>query len=88
MTLKSKYENNEKVWFILRNPIFKVCEGIIRYVFEWNNDTGFNYSIEHINKDGELIEYFIRESDIYYTKEEILENLFEENGELKENPTE
>lgn len=86
MKLTSKFDKGQTVWFFnnigggAENSGAKFLEGTINEVQSWDQWVGFRYNVSHINANGSTMSYMAEERNMYKTKEEVLENLFEENG--------
>lgn len=86
MKLTSKFNAGDSVWFFEHGQV-KFFEGIINDVQSWDKWSGFRYDIKHINQDGVSMNYNVEESKLYTSKNEILTNLFEENGTVQDPAT-
>ena len=79
MTLESKFSENDVVWFFEPNSV-KFMEGTVTSVHSWDKWMSFRYEIRHYNQEGVPMTYNIEEKNIFLTKEEVLNGLFEEDG--------
>jgi len=81
MKLTSKFNAGDLIWFFEQGQV-KFFEGTINDVQSWDKWSGFRYDVQHIDQSGNSMNYNIDESRLYNSKQEILENLFEENGTI------
>ena len=79
MKLTVKFNVGDNVWFFEQNQV-KFFEGTINDVQSWDKWSGFRYDVQHISPNGEQMSFNIEEKNLYASKNEILTNLFEENG--------
>lgn len=83
MRLDSKVNANDNVWFfVLNDDKTKFFEGTVQKVMSWDDTFGFRYLIDHINPNGELKTYEVQEKNVYKSKSEITNSVFEPNGTL------
>lgn len=82
MNIQSKYDGGEKIWFFenFREP--KFYEGTISRIERWDSTSGWKYYIEHITPEGIVSKHIVDEDNIFDTKKQITDNLFEANGKL------
>ncbi len=84
MKLTSKFDKGQVIWFFNNmggdNNRAKFLEGTITEVQSWDQWSGFRYNVTHIDANGASMSYNAEEKNMYKSKEEVLENLFEENG--------
>lgn len=85
MKITSKFNEGDAVWFFEPMKV-KFMEGTISAVNSWDKWSGFRYEIQHINPEGSQMSYNIEEKNIFTSKNEVLDGLFEENGTLVEQP--
>ena len=85
MKITSKYNVGDTVWFFESAQV-KFFEGIISEVQSWDKWSGFRYNVKHVGQDGNEMDYNAEENKIFSSKNEILSNLFEENGTLTPTP--
>lgn len=74
MTLTSKFDIGDKVWFFNGDDA-KFYEGTVDNIVFWNLGVGFSYNISHNTKNDTLY-YTIDEPKIYSSREEVLERGF------------
>lgn len=79
MKITSKFNEGDTVWFFEQGRV-KFMEGVINAINSWDKWGGFRYEIKHINSDGNQQMYNAEEKNMFTSKNEVLENLFEENG--------
>lgn len=85
MEITSKFNEGDSVWFFEPMKV-KFMEGTIDAVNSWDKWSGFRYEIRHINPEGVQMSYNIEEKNIFTSKNDVLDGLFEENGTLAEQP--
>ena len=76
------YNIGDNVWFYDYQTI-KYLEGTITEPISWNKWDGWNIEVEHYNEKGEQVMYNVEEKNIFHNKEDILIDLFQENGTPK-----
>lgn len=79
MKITSKFNAGDNVWFF-EQGLFKFFEGTVLEVQSWDKWNGFRYDVKHVNTEGVAQNYNVEENKLYTSKEEILTNLFEDNG--------
>lgn len=79
MKITSKFNEGDTVWFFEQGRV-KFMEGVINAINSWDKWGGFRYEIQHVNSDGNQQMYNAEEKNMFTSKNEVLENLFEENG--------
>jgi len=79
MKITSKFNAGDSVWFFESGQI-KFYEGTINEVQSWDKWSGFRYDVQHVNQEGVSTNYNVEENKLFASKNEILANLFEENG--------
>ena len=79
MKITSKFNEGDTIWFFEQGQV-KFMEGVISSVNSWDKWSGFRYEIQHINPEGNQMMYSCEERYIFTSKNEILADLFEENG--------
>jgi len=79
MKITSKFNEGDTVWFFESGQV-KFMEGVISSVNSWDKWSGFRYEIQHVNPDGNQMMYSAEEKNMFASKNEILANIFEENG--------
>jgi hypothetical protein len=82
-----KFGVGDVVWFY-EYETGKYLEGTITEAISWNKWDGWRIEVEHYNEKGEQVMYNVEESKLFLNKEEILMNLFQENGTPKEETNE
>jgi len=80
MNLISKYKKGDVVWFFTNMINIRCLEGQILDVAYWSKSDGFSYDIVHYDSNGTYGSFTVREAEIFSSKEEILNTIFEENG--------
>ena len=84
MKLTSKFDKGQTVWFFNNmggnTEGAKFLEGTISEVQSWDQWGGFRYNVSHTDANGSTMNYNAEERNMYKTKDEVLANLFEENG--------
>ena len=86
MKITSKFNEGDTVWFFEQGQV-KFMEGTISSINSWDKWSGFRYEIQHVSPNGDQMMYNPEEKNIFASKNEILSNLFEENGTPVNNPT-
>jgi len=81
MEITSKFNEGDAVWFFESMKV-KFMEGTISTVNSWDKWSGFHYEIQHINPEGMQMTYNIEEKNVFASKNDVLNGLFEENGTL------
>jgi len=79
MKITSKFNEGDTVWFFDQGQV-KFMEGVINAINHWDKWSGFHYEIQHVNPNGNQQMYNAEEKNMFTSKNEVLENLFEENG--------
>ena len=82
MKLTSKFNAGDKVWFFESGQI-KFFEGTIKEVQSWDKWSGFRYELNHINSNGETMNFNIEEKNLYASKNDVMTKFFEENGTVQ-----
>ena len=85
MVVISKFNENDRVWFVHQNHYYF---GIVKSIHSWHPNA-FSYFITCTVGEMES-QFIVLEQDMYYSKEELLDNIFIETAELAEiaTPTE
>lgn len=83
MKITSKFNEGDTIWFFESGQV-KFMEGVISSVNSWDKWSGFRYEIQHVNAEGNEMMYNAEEKYIFTSKNEILANLFEENGTVNQ----
>jgi len=88
MKITSKFNEGDTIWFFEPGQV-KFMEGVISSVNSWDKWGGFHYEIQHIDTTGVQMVYTSDEKNMFSSKNEIIANVFEENGTLApvEEPT-
>lgn len=79
MKITSKFNEGDTIWFFEQGQV-KFMEGVISSVNSWDKWAGFRYEIQHVAPSGNQMTYSAEEKNMFASKNEILANLFEENG--------
>ena len=79
MKITSKFNEGDTVWFFESGQV-KFMEGVVRSINSWDKWSAFHYEIEHIDQSGNSMMYGSEEKNLFASKNEVLTNIFEENG--------